>query len=79
MKQRRRLEITTFRRRTTVVLRKGAPSEVLPPPPECPTSNVQCPKSPMESEVSIPTCRDSDRVSASVQGPTSNVQSHHEE
>ncbi len=30
MKQRRRLEITTFRRRTTVVLRERVPRESLP-------------------------------------------------
>jgi hypothetical protein len=50
MKQRRRLEITTFRRRTTVILREGVRGEVTP----LPKSNVQCPRSNvvMGSEVS---------------------------
>jgi hypothetical protein len=59
MKQRRRLEITTFRRRTTVILREGVRGEVTP----LPKSNVQCPRSKVTMQSEVSTGSGSDRVS----------------
>ena len=83
MKQRRRLEITAFRRRTTIVVRDGLkPVRSVPgavATGSLQVSKVQCPMSKVMTGSEVGPRTGSDRISANVQSPTANVQSDDEE